>query len=119
MNVINYSGVIKRYNSWPRGNKVLALDDFSLKIEQGEVFGFLGPNGAGKSTALKMLLNFIFPDAGVVSLQGISVSDRRTRALVGYPTGKPIFLRLSYCGRDPLARQEGVGSSKAQGSGEV
>jgi len=91
MNIINYSGVTKRYKSWPRGNKVLALDDFSLQIEQGEVFGFLGPNGAGKSTALKMLLNFIFPDAGVVTLLGISVSDRRARARVGYLPENPYF----------------------------
>jgi ABC-type glutathione transport system ATPase component len=88
MNIINYSGVTKRYNSWPRGNKVRALDDFSLEIEQGEVFGFLGPNGAGKSTALKMLLNFIYPNAGTVSLMGRSVSDRLARALLD------IFLRI-------------------------
>jgi len=91
MDIINYSGVTKKYNSWPRGNKVVALDDFSLQIEQGEVFGFLGPNGAGKSTALKMLLNFIYPDAGAVSLLGISVSDRQARALVGYLPENPYF----------------------------
>jgi len=66
MNIISFSGVSKRYTSWPRGNKVLALDGFSLEIEQGEVFGFLGPNGAGKSTALKILLNFVYPYAGTV-----------------------------------------------------
>ena len=91
MNVINYSGVTKKYNSWPRGNKVLALDDFSLQIEQGEVFGFLGPNGAGKSTALKMLLNFIYPNAGTVSLMGRSVSDRRARGFIGYLPENPYF----------------------------
>jgi len=91
MNIINYSGVTKKYNSWPRGNKVLALDNFSLLIEQGEVFGFLGPNGAGKSTALKMLLNFIYPNAGTVSLMGRSVSDRRARGLVGYLPENPYF----------------------------
>ena len=91
MNVINYSGVTKRYNSWPRGNKVLALDDFSLQIEQGEVFGFLGPNGAGKSTALKILLNFVYPSSGTVSLMGRSVSDRHARRLVGYLPENPYF----------------------------
>ncbi len=91
MNIINYSGVTKRYNSWPRGNTVLALDGFSLQIEQGEVFGFLGPNGAGKSTALKILLNFVYPSAGTVSLMGRSVSDSRTRSLVGYLPENPYF----------------------------
>ena len=91
MIIINYSRVKKLYNSWPRGKKVLALDDFSLNIEQGEVFGFLGPNGAGKSTALKMLLNFIYPDAGAVSLMGRSVSDRRARSFIGYLPENPYF----------------------------
>ncbi len=91
MNVINYSGVTKRYNSWPKGNKVLALNDFSLEIEQGEVFGFLGPNGAGKSTALKILLNFVYPSAGTVTLMGRNVSDSSTRGLVGYLAENPYF----------------------------
>jgi ABC-2 type transport system ATP-binding protein len=91
MEIINYSGVTKIYNSWPRGIKVSALTDFSLQIEQGEVFGFLGPNGAGKSTALKMLLNFIFPNAGSVLIMGKSVSDRRVRSFIGYLPENPYF----------------------------
>lgn len=91
MNIIKYSSVTKKYNSWPRGNKVLALNDFSLQIEQGEVFGFLGPNGAGKSTALKILLNFVYPSAGTVSLMGRNVSDSRARSLVGYLPENPYF----------------------------
>ena len=91
MNIINFTGVTKTYKSWPRGNKVLALDDFSLEIEKGEVFGFLGPNGAGKSTALKILLNFVYPSAGMVSLMGRSVSDSRARGHVGYLPENPYF----------------------------
>jgi ABC-2 type transport system ATP-binding protein len=91
MNIITYSGVTKSYKSWPRGKKVLALVDFSLQIEEGEVFGFLGPNGAGKSTALKILLNFVYPSAGTVSLMGKSVSDSRARDLVGYLPENPYF----------------------------
>ena len=91
MSVIHYSGVTKKYRSWPKGNKILALDGFSLDVEQGEVFGFLGPNGAGKSTALKMLLNFIYPDAGTVLLMGGKVSDWRARGLVGYLPENPYF----------------------------
>ena len=91
MNIINYSGVTKTYRSWPRGNNVLALDDFSLLIEQGEVFGFLGPNGAGKSTALKILLNFVYPNAGSISLMGRNVSDSRSRGAIGYLPENPYF----------------------------
>lgn len=91
MNVIQYSGVTKRFSSWPRGSKVLALDSFSLGIEQGEVFGFLGPNGAGKSTAIKVLLNLIFPDAGKVSLMERDVADKQARRLVGFLPENPYF----------------------------
>jgi ABC-2 type transport system ATP-binding protein len=91
MNIINFSGVTKRYVSWPRGNNVLALDDFSLQIEQGEVFGFLGPNGAGKSTALKILLNFVYPSAGAVSLMGRDVTDSHARSYIGYLPENPYF----------------------------
>lgn len=91
MNVIEYSGVTKRFKSWPRGSRVLALDGFSLRVEQGEVFGFLGPNGAGKSTALKILLNLIFPDTGVVTLMGRNVADALARRHVGFLPENPYF----------------------------
>lgn len=91
MTIINYSEVSKKYGSWPRSQRVLALDKFSLAIEEGEVFGFLGPNGAGKSTALKILLNFVYPSAGYVSLKGKSVSDRFARRAIGYLPENPYF----------------------------
>jgi len=91
MSIITYSGITKSYNSWPRGNSVLALDGFSLEIEKGEVFGFLGPNGAGKSTALKILLNFVFPSAGTAKLMGREVSDEHARDHVGYLPENPYF----------------------------
>ena len=42
------------------GDKV-AVQDLTLKVKQGEVFGFLGPNGAGKTTSVKILLNLVAP----------------------------------------------------------
>lgn len=91
MNVIDFSGVAKKFKSWPRGKSVQALDDFSLTIEQGEVFGFLGPNGAGKSTAIKILINLIYPDKGSASLMGRDAGDRHTRRLVGFLPENPYF----------------------------
>ncbi len=89
--VIAYSGVSKRFSSWPRGKSVLALEEFSLTVDRGEVFGFLGPNGAGKSTAIKLLINLIFPDRGSISLLGNDVSDPQARRLVGYLPENPYF----------------------------
>jgi ABC-2 type transport system ATP-binding protein len=67
---------------------VRGVEDLSLTIREGEIFGFLGPNGAGKSTAIRTLLGFLAPTSGTASLLGSPVTDRRARltamAEVGY-----------------------------------
>ncbi len=55
-----------------------AVDDVSLEIGPGEVFGFLGPNGAGKSTTIRTLLDLIRPTAGSCRVLGL---DSRTDAV--------------------------------------
>ncbi|HEY2955844.1 MAG TPA: ABC transporter ATP-binding protein [Candidatus Eisenbacteria bacterium] len=62
----------------------LAVEDLTLVVPQGEVFGFLGPNGAGKTTSLKMLLGLVEPSAGSGRVLGAPLGDRRTRARVGF-----------------------------------
>jgi len=54
---------------------VLAVDDVSLVVEQGEVFGLLGPNGAGKTTLVRLLVGVLTPGAGRVTLLGHDVRD--------------------------------------------
>ncbi|WP_439028014.1 ATP-binding cassette domain-containing protein [Haloarchaeobius sp. DT45] len=63
---IEISGVTKRF-----GEDVVALRDLDLRVEEGEIFGFLGPNGAGKSTTIDMLLDYIRPTEGTVSVLGM------------------------------------------------
>ena len=58
-----------------------ALNDLSLQIRRGEIFGLLGHNGAGKSTTFGIMLGQIYPDAGEVFIDGISVQHERARAL--------------------------------------
>lgn len=62
-----------------------AVDDLSLSVRQGEVFGFLGPNGAGKTTTINMLCGLLKPDSGQVFLDGKAVHNGSTavKALVG------------------------------------
>jgi len=61
-----------------RFGDVVAVDDISLTVERGEIFGFLGPNGAGKSTTLNMLLDFIRPTAGSAEVLGRDVQQEST-----------------------------------------
>lgn len=93
MAAIELDGVSKRYGA------VTALDDLSLTVDEGEVFGFLGPNGAGKSTAINVLLDFVQPDAGEVRLLGDPIRREESapiRDRVGVlPEGFGVYGRLS------------------------
>jgi len=89
--MIRIMGVSKTFREGLRGRKVQALDDLTLKVQQGEVFGFLGPNGAGKSTAIKTLINLIRPDLGTATIMGKDATDQRVRRHVGYLPENPYF----------------------------
>jgi len=61
-----------------------AVDNISYTIEVGEHFALLGPNGAGKTTIVRMLLDFIKPTSGKISINGVPVSDPESRKQIGY-----------------------------------
>ena len=61
-----------------------AVKGLTLRVEQGEVFGFLGPNGAGKTTSIKMLLGLIAPTSGAAWLLGAPIGQRRELAGIGF-----------------------------------
>lgn len=65
------------------GDKV-AVQDLTLDVERGEVFGFLGPNGAGKTTSIKMLLGLISPTSGEGKILNSPINDPDIRARVGF-----------------------------------
>jgi ABC-2 type transport system ATP-binding protein len=65
------------------GDKV-AVEDLTLTVERGEVFGFLGPNGAGKTTSVKMLLSLVKPSGGEGSLFGKPIGDTQVRTRIGF-----------------------------------
>ncbi len=70
--------------------KLKALDNFSLKVNEGDVFALLGPNGAGKSTAMYCFLGLIQPDAGEISINGKKP----------FP-GAPMFKDVAYLPEEP------------------
>jgi len=65
------------------GDKV-AVEDLTLTVKRGEVFGFLGPNGAGKTTSVKMLLALTAPSSGEGSLFGTPIGNPDVRSRVGF-----------------------------------
>ena len=68
-----------------------SLENLTMQVEEGEVFGFLGPNGAGKSTTIKLLMGIIFPTAGSAQILGKPVSDVSMHQDIGYLPEQPYF----------------------------
>jgi len=68
---------------WGR-DKVRALDNLTLDIQRGEVFGLLGPNGSGKSTTIKLLLGLIFPTAGKAWVLGEPAGSPQVNERIGF-----------------------------------
>lgn len=81
--------VIKKLSKRYSPSAPLALQDLSININKGEVFGFLGPNGAGKSTTIRLLLNIIQPTGGQASISGLDIvqDSVQIRRNIGYLTG--------------------------------
>ncbi|MBI1320737.1 MAG: ATP-binding cassette domain-containing protein [Candidatus Hydrogenedens sp.] len=90
MHAIATRGLTKVYKNLTKGNK-RSLDELSIHIREGEVFGFLGHNGAGKTTTIKILCGLVRQSAGEASLFGIDVRDPASRAKLGYLPEQPYF----------------------------
>jgi len=90
--MIDIKNVTKVY-----GGKLKAVDNLSLSLNPGEIFGFLGPNGAGKTTTIKMLTGITDPDEGEIVVNGISIlkDPIAFKKQFGYvPDSPDMFLRL-------------------------
>ena len=86
--------VTKSYNK----GKVRAVDDLTLTVPSGEIYGFLGPNGAGKTTTLKMVVGLLRPDAGSIAINGFDVRTEalKTKSLTTYVPDYPaVYERLT------------------------
>ncbi|ELZ08743.1 ABC transporter-related protein [Natrinema thermotolerans DSM 11552] len=89
MAAIKLEGLTKDYG------EVLANDDVTFSVEEGEVFGYLGPNGAGKTTTIRTLLGLLSPTAGTARLLGNDVTDEAqllaAKRRLGYLPDDPGF----------------------------
>ena len=77
---IEINGLTKKFGAFT------AVDDVSLSVESGEIFGFLGPNGSGKSTIIRMLCGLIAPTAGTARVAGFDIQKQteEIRQNIGY-----------------------------------
>src|ERR1041384_1663724 len=92
MSVIEITNLTKDYEvGFWRKRKVRALDDLSLSIDRGQIFGFLGANGAGKTTTLKLLMRLIFPTMGNARILGHDIGDVSMHQSIGYLPENPYF----------------------------
>lgn len=85
--MIEFDGLCKRYGS------LVAVDELSLRIERGQLFGFIGRNGAGKTTTIRMMMGLLEPSAGTVRIGGFDVRREavRAKAITGYLPDHPFL----------------------------
>jgi ABC-2 type transport system ATP-binding protein len=88
MPVVELVGVTKAYD------QKIAVNNLSLSIEAGQMFGLLGPNGAGKTSSIRMIIGITIPDSGTVSLFG-KPFDRQSLERVGYlPEERGLYKKM-------------------------
>jgi ABC-2 type transport system ATP-binding protein len=106
--VLELQGLTRRYG------EVVALDDLSFSVREGQMFGFVGPNGAGKTTTMRIVLGVLEPDRGEVRWRGRPV-DLETRRRFGYmPEERGLYPKMRV--RDQLeyfARLHGLPAAEA------
>lgn len=96
-------------------DSLTAVDDVSLEVHPGEIFGLLGPNGAGKTTLIRIIMDIIRPDAGTVAVFGHHLTDEDKRRIGYLPEERGLYTRqrvltvLEY-----FARLKGLDSLQAR-----
>lgn len=92
--MLSIKGLSKSYSK----NVVKAVDNLSLEVKPGEIYGFLGPNGAGKTTTIKMIVGLLKPDAGTIIVNGHDVSKEPVAAkasIAFVPDNPELFDKLT------------------------
>ena len=106
LGLIELHHLSKRFGGGRNATPVQALDDLSLEVPRGCLYGLLGPNGAGKTTALRILCTLLAPDAGEVRIAGRDAlaDPRSARRLLGY-VAQDVAIDKILTGRELLALQ--------------
>src|SRR6476661_6464678 len=107
---LSFSGVSKAFGT------TRALDDFTLRVDRGELFALVGGNGAGKTTLIKCLLDFTSPDSGAIDIAGVTHRETAARADLAflperfnpphYLTGRDFLRYMAELHRKPYDEDE-------------
>lgn len=92
MDILQIENLTKRFGNF------VAVDDISLSVGAGEIYGFLGPNGAGKTTTIKMIAGLLKPDQGRISINGrdLATEPQSCKQGTGYVPDRPwLFEKLT------------------------
>jgi ABC-2 type transport system ATP-binding protein len=73
--------------------KIIAVDNINLQINEGKVVGFLGPNGAGKTTTINMIVGLCKPTSGKIFINGIDVREEpeKVKKVIGFVPDEPLL----------------------------
>lgn len=85
---VTLTGVTKRFD------EVVAVNNLSLRINEGSVFGLLGPNGAGKTTTLRMILRIMVPDEGAIEMLGQPLTESAQDRIGYLPEERGLYTRM-------------------------
>ena len=88
MNSVEIRDVTKTFG------EVVAVDDLSLDVPAGSVYGFIGPNGSGKTTTLRMIMNIFYPDGGNITVLGDSAPGACTDRIGYLPEERGLYRRM-------------------------
>ena len=90
--VVEINNLSKDYETgFLKKKRVRALDDLTLNVKGGQIFGFLGGNGAGKTTTIKLLMSLMFPTSGSAKILGLDIADVQMHRRIGYCPENPYF----------------------------
>ena len=116
--MIKFNGIWKTYAKQVGEKAHTALSDVSFDLDQGETLGLIGANGAGKSTTLRLLMGFLRPDKGSISVMGQGPENHLVRQAIGYlpetasfPANLTVLDMLRFSGRTRLMSSGQIASA--------
>lgn len=90
MNIISLENISKTFGSH------LAVNDLTLMVPKGSIYGFIGPNGSGKTTTIRMIMNILYPDSDPQEILSAIISRAKvTKFEITSPSLNDIFIRIA------------------------